>query len=308
MFAFVAGMNHVLNFAAKLDLALKALSMSRGRLAADLGVDKSLVGRWASGSVTPSEHSLSLLTQLIASKRPGFTMLDWDRDLEGLAAVFGVDFHPAPDQQPAPPPPSGLPLPFLDQARATTARRGGAYEGFWRSTRHSVIMPNRFFHDCGMFRCEADGLLHVKMGGSGLFFTGWLLPAEGQLFGITFDTVGQTPIFLTLNGTPLPKAAALDGLVMAASLNTARTPAAYPIILERIGDLTGDRAADDAFCDELIARDSLAPEGSIAPDIEHHLLRDFGPTAAAQGGDLVLVSQLAHTFARGLTTGGQLRG
>ena len=42
------------------------------------------------GAVTPSEHSLSLLTQLIASKRSGFTMLDWDRELEGLAGVFGV--------------------------------------------------------------------------------------------------------------------------------------------------------------------------------------------------------------------------
>src|SRR5215218_7148123 len=85
------GMSHVANFSAKLDLALKALSMSRGRLAADLGVDKSLVGRWASGAVSPSEHSLSLLTQLIASKRPGFTMLDWDRELEALAGVFGVE-------------------------------------------------------------------------------------------------------------------------------------------------------------------------------------------------------------------------
>ena len=85
------GMSHVANFSAKLDLALKALSMSRGRLAADLVFDKSLVGRWASGAVMPSEHSLSLLTQLIASKRSGFTMLDWDRDIEGLAGVFGVE-------------------------------------------------------------------------------------------------------------------------------------------------------------------------------------------------------------------------
>jgi hypothetical protein len=169
-------------------------------------------------------------------------------------------------------------------------------------------MPNRFFHDVGMFRCEADGLLNVKMGGSGLMFEGWLMPAEGQLFAILFDTVGQTPIFLVLNGTPLPKAEALDGLVLAASLNAGRTPAAYPIIFNRIGDLTGDRAADDARCDELIAADSLAPQGSIPEEVESHLLRDIGPIAATSGGDLMLLAQVTSAFSRGLTVGGALRG
>ena len=32
---------------------------------------------------------------------------------------------------------------------------------------------------------------------------GWLLPAEGQLFAILFDNVGQTPIFVIFNGVPL---------------------------------------------------------------------------------------------------------
>jgi hypothetical protein len=301
-------MSHVANFSGKLDLALKALSMSRGRLAADLGVDKSLVGRWASGAVTPSEHSLSLLTQLIASKRAGFTMLDWDRDIEALAHVFGVELAANDHETPAPAPTSSLPLPFVDQARVTTARRGATYEGFWKSTRPSVIMPNRFFHDCGMFRREADGLLNCRMGGSGLFFEGFLLPAEGQLFAILYDSVGQTPIFLIINGTPLPKAEALDGLVMAASLDPARTPAAYPIIFERIGDLTGDRAADDAHCKELIAADHAAAEGSVDDRVRQHLLPDIGPAASASGGDLILVAHITNTFARGLAPGGQLRG
>ena len=36
--------------APKLEFVLKALSMSRGRLAAQLGVDKSAVGRWVTGN------------------------------------------------------------------------------------------------------------------------------------------------------------------------------------------------------------------------------------------------------------------
>ena len=90
--------------------------------------------------MTPSDHNLANLTRLIASKTPGFTMLDWDRDVAGLAAVFGVD-APAPRNGVAngngngARDPDTLPIPILEQARLTTARRGAAYEGFWRTTR-----------------------------------------------------------------------------------------------------------------------------------------------------------------------------
>jgi len=303
-------MTAVADFSTKLELALKALSMSRGRLAADLGVDKSLVGRWASGAVTPSDHSLANLTRLIASKTPGFTMLDWDRDVAGLAGVFGVDAPLAKSSQvPAgPPPPMGLPLPILEQARLTTARRGQAYEGFWRTTRPSVVMPGQFFHDHGMVRKNADGLLTIKVGGAGLVFDGWLLPSEGQLFGIMFDTVGQTPIFVTLNGVPLPRASTLDGLVMAAALNAARTPSAYPIMFQRIGDLSGDVAQDDAECAALVDRDPRATEETVPQSVRDHLVRDIGPAAAAKGGDLFLLASMANTLSRGATLGGQLTG
>jgi hypothetical protein len=45
-------------YSAKLDLVLKALSISRGRLAADLGVDKSVVAESASGNPVPPEGSV----------------------------------------------------------------------------------------------------------------------------------------------------------------------------------------------------------------------------------------------------------
>ncbi len=303
-------MTGVAEFSTKLELALKALSMSRGRLAADLGVDKSLVGRWASGAVTPSEHNLANLTRLIAGRKPGFTMLDWDRDVGGLATVFGVD--PAVTRAGYPPQvqqAQGLPLPILDQARLTTAKRGGAYEGFWRTTRPSVMMPGQFFHDFGMIRKGADGLLGIRVGGAGgLMFEGWLFPAEGQLFGILFDSLGLTPIFLAMNGVPLPKASTIDGLVMAAALNAARTPSAYPIIFDRIGELSGDAAKDDAECEALLARDPRATEESAPKSVRDHLIRDIGPEAAKNGGDMFLLSSMANTFSRGATLGGQLTG
>jgi transcriptional regulator with XRE-family HTH domain len=296
------------HFAAKLDLVLKALSMSRGRLAADLGVDKSLVGRWASGAVTPSAHNLENLTRLIAGRRDGFTMLDWDRDIDGLADVFGVKAHMNGNGAAARPVSEGLPLPVLEMARLSTERRGATYEGFWKTTRPSVMMPGRFFHDHGMIRRHENGLLEFKVGGAGLLFEGWLLLAEGQLFAILFDTVGQTPIFLILNGVPLSKASLLDGIVMAAALNAARTPSAYPIVLERVGDLSGDREADDARCAELLQSDPLAPEDEVPPEIRKHLVRDVGPAAAAKGGDMFLLAPVISTLSRGETIGGRLQG
>lgn len=303
-------MNAVTPFSEKLDLVLKALSMSRGRLAADLGVDKSLVGRWASGAVTPSAHNLENLTRLVASKCDGFTMLDWDRDMDALTRVFGLE--PANGhavQTKANGHHGGLPLPGLDLVRMVTERRANTYEGFWRSTRPSIAMPGKIFHDYGMIRRGGEGLLEFKMGGSGLLFDGWMLPVEGQLFAILFDTVGQTPVFLIFNGVSLHKAVQLDGLILAAALNAARTPSAYPVVLTRLGDLTGDREADDAHFAELLALDTAATDETAPEAMRQHLIRDIGPDAAAAGkGELFLLSSWANSLSQGLSSGGHLQG
>lgn len=298
-------------FSEKLDLVLKALSMSRGRLAADLGVDKSLVGRWASGAVTPSAHNLENLTKLVAKRRIGFTMLDWDRDLTSLAQVFGVE--PALPRTPEPKTNGaathGLPLPGMDLVRMMTDRRAATYEGFWRSTRPSIAMPGEIFHDYGLIRRGADGLLRFAMGGSGLLFDGWMLPVEGQLFAILFDTVGQTPVFLIFNGVSLHKAVQLDGLILAAALNAARTPSAYPVVLERIGDLTGDVETDDEHLNELLKLDTAATQETAPESMRKHLIRDIGPAAAASGaGELFLLSSWANSLSKGLSSGGHLQG
>src|SRR5262245_45577614 len=72
------------DFAHKLGAVLKATNLSRGRLAQAVGVDKSVVSRWASGVQVPSDHNLTLLTEAIARHRPGFERRDWDLDLKSL--------------------------------------------------------------------------------------------------------------------------------------------------------------------------------------------------------------------------------
>lgn len=70
------------NFALKLGLVLKAINLSRSRLAQTAGIDKSLISRWASGVQAPSDHNLSLLTDAVARHRAGFARRDWDLDAE----------------------------------------------------------------------------------------------------------------------------------------------------------------------------------------------------------------------------------
>ena len=293
-------------FGAKLNLVLRALNLSRGRAAALLGVDKSLVGRWASGTVRPSEHNLSRLTGLIAERIPGFSMLDWDRDRASFATRLGVDLALAPGP-PVTADLSALPFPFLDQARVETGRRQHAYEGFWRTSRASVMMAGRIAHDHGLIRAGDNGLLEVWMGSAGLSFSGWAFVLEGNLFAILHDSVGCTPLFLIFRGVTLPRATCLDGVLTLAALDPNRTPASIPIILERVGDLTGERAADEARFAALSREGGLADEDSLSAAIRAHLVRDIGPKAAAAGGELFLVAPV-NGFSRGTSPSGELEG
>jgi transcriptional regulator with XRE-family HTH domain len=148
-------------FPERLTFVLKALSMSRGRLASEVGVDKSLVGRWCSGVVTPSSPNLARLTEIIAARKPGFTLHSWDQDLTALAEAFGV---PAPAAAPAAPVGDMFPFPLLSQPSAADMVRGADYEGIWRSTRPSSEMPGQFVHDHILLRREASGAMSFTLG------------------------------------------------------------------------------------------------------------------------------------------------
>lgn len=80
----------VRDFARKFGLVLKAFNLSRGRLAQTVGIDKSVVSRWASGATVPTDHNLSLLTQAVMRHKADFGRADWDFDVEAFAARLGL--------------------------------------------------------------------------------------------------------------------------------------------------------------------------------------------------------------------------
>ena len=293
--------NGVDTFAAKLTLALKALNLSRAQLAQVLGVDKSLVGRWASGAVKPSQHNLARLSTLIAERRPGFTMASWDSDISGVARLFGV--NPASVASPDAVP--GFPPTFLQEARTLSQERGGAYEAFWRTSRPSVLMRGKIFHDRGMIRLDQSGQLVVRMGGAGMFYEGVILPHDTNLYAIFNSPLVTQPYFLIAKAVTLPRAESIEGLLLYAALNSDHTPAAVPIILERIGDLSGDDEADDMECDRLIQSEPLARDDEIDPALRARLIRSLGPSDEME--EMFLTTGRGN-WSSGSAAGGALRG
>ena len=284
-------------FSEKLSLVLKMLSMSSGKLASELKLDKSVISRWLRGSVQPSAHNLALLSSLVATHVKGFSTLDWERDRDGLLEMFGAEPRAIRGERRA------LPIAIWDQMIATAALRGSAYEGIFRSTRASPSNPGAFLHDHGMIRRDEIGLLRLTMGTAGTVVEGWMLPLHNQLYSIAADVTSGVLLFGIFNGLGTVKVDVFDGLTLTPSLDAGRTPTAMAMICERIQDLSDDREADDRRLAELVAQNPMAPEGSVPEHIQKHLARDIGPAQLPFGGDWLLNMPVSRSLARGRMMG-----
>ena len=223
----------------------------------------------------------------------------WDRDLAGLAERFGVVGLPTAKTPGDAAIRDWLPLPILNEALATVRIRGADYEGFWRSTRPSGELKGMYLHDHILLKKAENGLLRFHLGVFDIRFEGFALPLQHQLFGIATDIVSGTFIFLIVNGVARQKAEVLDGISLTCMRDAGGTPLAGKVLLERIGDLSGDDAADAATHAEMMTRNPVSPPDAIPAPIRDHLFHDIGPTAWANGGDPMLMITLATSLARG---------
>ena len=295
------------DFSQRLHLALKALSISSGQLASDLGVDKSVVNRWLRGVSGPTGNNLSRLTALIGARRPGFTMLDWEAEPLQLAAKLGIGEVPsATPSEVAPGPPidtdlGGLiPPRVIQEALAISAFRGSAYEGFWRVTRPSIEAPGQFMRDYVIMRMGAHGLLTSRIGVEDMGFQGVAFPNHTQLFGFVADAETGIFIFSIFNAVLRHRADVLDGITLTCRREGGGTPVASCVLMERVDVLSGDPVADDARHDAMTrANVPLVAEQEVPEDVRAHLVRDIGPSALAAGGDLLMTMAFAQSFSRG---------
>ena len=263
-------------------------------------MDKSVVSRWLSGHQAPSGENLARLTALVATQRPGISLLDWEADLETFAAKLGVG-QAEPASSSANPEPFGrwLPEAVLNESRAMTELRGDAYEGFWRTTRPAIGMPGRFIHDFILIRRGEGGHLSFRLRVEDMVFEGWTFLTQTQLFSFGADAKSGLFLFSIYNAVMRHKAYVLDGLTLTVQRTGGGSPVAGGVLIERIADLSGDPEADEATYEALAARDRLAPEGSVPEDIRNHIFRNFGPDAMAAGGEALLTMPFATSRSTG---------
>ncbi len=286
----------------KLDLIRKALNYSRGRLAAELGVDKSVVSRWLSGTTRPSANNLGALTALVAKQFQGFSLLDWERDLQDLAGLLRLDEPEAFSALIGEPHPkktsSHLPFAAVETARRQTERRGASYEGLWQITQPAFTKPGRLVHTHALIRVQ-DGLLQMRWGAPGWLCTGPLLIVMGQLFGMLVDEADDTVLFCVLNGVSMPRVEILDGLMLTNAKDGPQTPTAAPCYLERVADLKGDELEDENRYETMRQSPEVLSAENVPEALRRHLLPDIGPAAASAGGEMLLRTSFWHSLSRG---------
>lgn len=259
-----------MDFASKLELVMKVLSLSRGGLAAAMGVDKSVAGRWVSGSVKPSSHNLAKLSQVIAKDIPNFTMLDWEREAEDFAVLVGVQTGTTSQ-------PSKTIWPLLPERLAADARHAAngltrAYEGFWRTTRPSSDVPGQFLQDVSIIRRDKDGFLSFQSGVEGFYYAGSAVMVHNQLYYFAADDAFGAISFGIMNGVQRGRADIIDGVILTTLRDAGTSPASSGMIMHRIGSLTEDVEADDATFQHLVENQTmLAQEGSVSKEIAEHL-------------------------------------
>ena len=254
-------------FTKKLDFVLKALSLSRGRLAADLGVNKSVVSRWLSGAALPTSHNLARVTALIARAAPDFTMLDWDLPLEVLAARLA----PAPRDDPDRP----LAFPLIERSTAEIAASGDRYTGLWRSTRVGVMRPEMFARD-HLLILRAKGQLTIRLFSGSYDWPGWAVLVRGRI-NILFGEDDLSHIMLAPPDSPIVEA--MDGLMLASAADNFRSPVALPLFLERVSPPGLVDPQDPVLEDMIEAARGQAiyvPESDIDPALVAHLRMEVG--------------------------------
>lgn len=227
------------DFAGRLRLALKVANLSAGALGAAVGVDKSVVSRWTSGKVLPTQHNLARIAAVLARSFPGFSVLTFEAPADVFGAVVHLDQPP-----PAAAASHGLPIPFglLDAARKETARRGIEYFGLYSMYYWAFSQPGQIARMALILR-PLEGLIEARYGAEGFEFRGWALLMLNRLHVIFAEERFEAMAFLVTNAGQQPRARFITG-VLSGPAEGLLVPTAAPAVLVRESDLTGDAATD----------------------------------------------------------------
>jgi transcriptional regulator with XRE-family HTH domain len=271
-------------FSENLQLLLAKLNVSRARLAQKIGIDKSVVSRWVSGSSVPSDHNMARLSQVIGELQAGFSGTDWALNNAAFRAKFGL-----PPRQDASALDDALRLRSFVASRRDIEREAAIYEGFYltynRSSTNNGYITRRavkFWRDGRRFRFlsvgtsrlyDVEGEVFVLRGK--LFCLGEMQRHEGVSLSVLNGTTRSTPDYLT-------------GIASGAGADALSSPTATLMVMEFKGRFSGDGARDNKLWADLSAMaGELAPNDKAAKAIGRKItdLIDVRVTGAGTGGE-----------------------
>lgn len=294
------------DFAAKLGLVCKRLNWSRAKLAQQIGMDKSLVGRWLVGTSRPTGNSLMLLNDALAKALPDFTAATWDLGRASLAARFGIA-SPVPSTTEAataasPTMPPMTPVTMADTLAGLRSFSRFAddidylapiYAGFYRVWFASFSNDGSILGRRGRIWREGNGL-RVEAGGGTVIYAGGCIVAGKRLYMILESPAFPGPVMITLGGSYGAHPQRLAGLALFQAIGRAEgAVCASPCVLEFLEPMGSDPAAnqrrwDAMISEELDLRGDDDAQGALSPEILALLRPTLGVRRADGSQDHVL--------------------
>ena len=281
-----------LDFAARLRLALGQANLGRAGIAREVGIDKSVVTRWLSGQVRPSEHNLITLTQVIARRLPGFCMADWNRADAEFNAALKIPLAPVPGPASAP----GL----LGNAVQWAAAQGldkalAQYGGLWLFLYDSVRVA-RPFAVVGEIRMSSGVLEAEFRDDHNWHGRGPAFALNNKLWVACEEVARQDSFgFAVFWGTATRKAEMLDGFAMVREFAATASPGVTHLVGFRLADLLADPVAAQERWAACIARvgelNMTGWEGALDPELLDRIPR------SVQGAPTTMRLPVEHTLA-----------
>jgi transcriptional regulator with XRE-family HTH domain len=265
-------------FAERLTLALKALNFSRGQLAAAVGVDKSLISRWLSGQVVPSNHNLARISDVLARTKPGFNTMAWERPLDEFRSFLGVDGVRETERSEPESQSSGRALEFLS---STLSAHETAFSGHIYAGHYALFRPR--FQNNGVLHLEAvsiwieNGQLRALLGDGRNRLNQYGMILRGKLWLIGEGVHGRDGLSIhILNGTGESRAMVMDGIHTSVAGDRFFTPSSTKVLMLRVGDPAAgpdtERARFERMHDRLKAITDEGSAHTLLPETYAHVV------------------------------------
>ncbi len=277
------------SFARNLKALLDTIDASRADVATALGVDPSVVRRWALGSTAPRGANMARLTAFAAGRLPGFSAADWSLDGPAFdarrAALRVAADGPMADTLPGPA------FRAFAAGRRNLAREAPIYEGFWMAYGSAslggaaiVARATRIWRDGHRMR--------ILLVGGDFDTEGEVIFAGPRIYCLTDSARAPGLGFHVLNPSPRATPDMLVGVTTFVALDPEQSPTAAPLAIVFERRFAGDGDIDAPAWRALVDRAARIRQPDGATLVPERVLRalDYrieGPRGRA-GGEPVL--------------------